>query len=135
MEERMAASFGEWVSKSQEGVQLLSPEAAKAAIEQDPSTLVLDVRDACDLSLTGTIENTVHVSMGTLFFKADHGMPDEYRAPELADKDRPIIATCTLGLVASIAAKTLKDYGYTNVSVLEGGNMAWREAGLPLEDA
>jgi rhodanese-related sulfurtransferase len=131
----MASNFTEWVANSQEDVGLLSPQAAQAAIEADPNTIVLDVRDACDLSLTGTIENTVHVSMGTLFFKADHSMPEEYRDPRLADKDRPIITTCTLGMVASIAAKTLKDYGYTNVKVLEGGNLAWGEAGLPLEEA
>ena len=51
-----------------------------------------------------------------------------------ADKDRLIITTCTLGLVASIV-KQLKDCGFTNVKILEGGNMAWKEAGLPLEEA
>ena len=131
----MASNFSEWVQRSQNGVEMLSPEAAKAALEADPNTVVLDVRDECDLSLTGTIADTVHCSMGTLFFKADHSMPAEYQDPNLADKDRPIITTCTLGLVASIAAKTLQDYGYTNVKVLEGGNKAWGEAGLPLEDA
>ena len=130
----MASNFGEWVSQSQEDVELISPQDAQAAIEAAPETIVLDVRDACDLSLTGTIANTVHVSMGTLFFKADASMPDEFRDARLDDKDRPIITTCTLGLVASIAAKTLQDYGYTNVKVLEGGNVAWRDAGLPLED-
>ena len=73
--------------------------------------------------------------MGTLYFKADHSMPEEYKAPCLADKNRPIITTCTLGAVASIAAKTLKEYGYTNVKIMEGGNAAWKEAGLPLEEA
>jgi rhodanese-related sulfurtransferase len=131
----MASNFTEWVSSSQEGIELLSPAAAKAAIDADPNTMVLDVRDACDLSLTGTIADTVHVSMGTLFFKADHSLPENFQDPNLADKNRPIITTCTLGMVASIAAKTLKDYGYTNVKVLEGGNVAWGEAGLPLEDA
>lgn len=131
----MANNFSDLVKNSQQGIDLLSPAEASAALESDPNTLVLDVRDEGDLNLTGIIKGTENVSMGTLYFKADHGMPAEYQAPCLADKDRPIITTCTLGLVASVAAKTLKDYGFTNVKILEGGNVAWKEAGLPLQEA
>mgnify|MGYP001185406683 CR=1 FL=1 len=131
----MANNFSDLVKNSQQGIDLLSPSEARAALESDPNTLILDVRDEGDLNLTGIIKGTENVSMGTLYFKADHGMPAEYQAPCLADKDRPIITTCTLGLVASVAAKTLKDYGFTNVKILEGGNVAWKEAGLPLEEA
>ena len=131
----MASSFNETVKNAQDGIEMLSPEQAKAALESDSNAIILDVRDKDDLNITGIIKGTEHVSMGTLYLKADHAMPAEYQAPCLADKDRPIITTCTLGLVASIAAKQLKDYGFTNVKILEGGNMAWKEAGLPLEDA
>ena len=129
----MGKNFSETVAESRSGTALLTPAQAKAALEQDPNTLVLDIRDAGDLNITGIIPGSEHVSMGTLFFRADHSMPAEYQAACLADKDRPIITTCTLGMVASIAAKTLKDYGFTNVSILDGGNKAWGEAGLPLE--
>ena len=131
----MAASFSEAVQSARKGIPLLSPLEAQHALDQDPSTLVLDVRDASDLNITGVIEGSENVSMGTLFFKADHAMPSEHQAPCLADKDRPIITTCTLGLVASLAAKTLQEYGFTNVKILEGGNKAWGEAGLPLHKA
>ncbi|MBJ95066.1 MAG: sulfurtransferase [Rickettsiales bacterium] len=131
----MASTFTEAVQNSQQGIPLLSPAEANDALAADANTLLLDVRDSDDLNLTGIIKGTENVSMGTLYFKADHSMPAEYQAPCLADKDRPIITTCTLGLVASIAAKTLKDYGFTNVKILEGGNVAWKEAGLPLEEA
>jgi rhodanese-related sulfurtransferase len=114
-------------------MRLLNPVEAKSAIESDPNTLILDVRDANDLNITGIIPGSAHVSMGTLYYSADHTMPDVFQADSLKDKDRPIITTCTLGLVASIAAKTLKDYGFTNVCILDGGNTAWGEAGLPLE--
>jgi len=131
----MAHNFSDTVKNAQEGIELLNAQDAQKALETNPNTLILDVRDEGDLNLTGIIEGTENVSMGTLYFKADHNMPSEYQAPCLADKDRPIITTCTLGLVASIAAKTLKDYGYTNVKILDGGNVAWKEAGLPLKEA
>ena len=129
----MGRNFTETVTESRAGIPVLSPAQAKAALDADPNTLILDVGDAGDLNLTGIVPGSGHVSMGTLYYAADHGMPAEYQAACLADKDRPIITTCTLGLVASIAAKTLKDYGFTNVSILDGGNQAWGEAGLPLE--
>lgn len=129
----MAKTFSEAVRNAQTGIPLLSPTELNKRLSEDSNTLVLDIRDAGDLNLTGIIEGSENVSMGTLFFRADHTLPAEYQAECLADKDRPIVTTCTLGAVASIAAKTLKEYGYTNVSILEGGNVAWGEAGLPLK--
>ena len=131
----MGRNFIDTVTESRVGIPLLTPGAAKAALDGDPRTLVLDVRDSGDLNITGIIPGSAHVSLGTLFYSADHDMPEQYRAPCLADKSRPIIATCTLGMVASIAARTLRDYGFTDVAILEGGNKAWGEAGLPLERA
>jgi len=129
----MAKTFSEAVQNAQTGIPLVSPTELNKRLSEDSNTLVLDIRDAGDLNLTGIIEGSENVSMGTLFFRADHTLPAEYQAECLADKDRPIVTTCTLGAVASIAAKTLKEYGYTNVSILEGGNVAWGEAGLPLK--
>jgi 3-mercaptopyruvate sulfurtransferase SseA len=36
--------------------------------------------------------------------------------------------------MASIAAKELKDMGYTNVAILESGTEGWKAAGKPAED-
>jgi rhodanese-related sulfurtransferase len=129
----MAKTFSELVQDAQTGIPLLKPAELHRRLQAEPSTLVLDIRDAGDLNLTGIIEGSENVSMGTLYFRADHTLSSEVQAPCLADKNRPIVTTCTLGAVASIAAKTLREYGYTNVSILEGGNVAWREAGLPLK--
>lgn len=130
----MSDNFSDLVQASRTNIEALSPEQVQAALDSDPNTLVLDIRDKEDLSLTGIIPGSENVSMGTLYFKADHNMPEEYRASCLENKDRPIITTCTLGLVASVAAKLLKDYGYTNVRILDGGNVAWKEAGYTVED-
>jgi rhodanese-related sulfurtransferase len=129
----MPKNFAETVAASRAGIPVLTPADAQDAMAANPETIVLDVRDTEHLNITGIIPGSAHVSMGTLFYSADHEMPDEYRSACLADKNRPIITTCTLGAVASIAARTLKDYGFTNVSILDGGNKAWGEAGLPLE--
>ena len=48
-------------------------------------------------------------------------------------KDAPVAVTCTDGLNSALAARALKELGYADVSVLDGGIEAWREAGLSLE--
>ncbi len=49
------------------------------------------------------------------------------------DKQKPVVVTDGDGGGASLAAATLRNLGYRDVSVLAGGMAAWREAGLPVE--
>lgn len=48
-------------------------------------------------------------------------------------RDRPVILQCRSGNRSNRGARLLADLGYTNVSNLAGGILAWSEAGLPLE--
>ena len=50
-------------------------------------------------------------------------------------KGKPIIVTCDIGSggPSTRAAKVLKQHGFTDVSILEGGIAAWRKADLPVE--
>ena len=41
--------------------------------------------------------------------------------------------TCLDGRNAVLAGATLKELGYRDVAVLEGGMAAWQKAGLPVE--
>jgi rhodanese-related sulfurtransferase len=48
-------------------------------------------------------------------------------------RGRSIVVTCVDGIGSTLAAATLGALGYTDVSVLEGGTQAWRDAGCALE--
>jgi rhodanese-related sulfurtransferase len=48
-------------------------------------------------------------------------------------KDTPLAVTCNDGRSSTLAGATLKELGYRDVSVLDGGMAAWQSAGLPVE--
>ena len=127
----MAKTFRQMVAEGREGTPMVSPQETDRRMREEPKTLVLDVRDAQDLGGTGIIPGALNVSLGTLPIRADQEMPEAMRNGELQDRERPIITTCGGGGQASLAAKVLKDMGFTNVSILEGGTNGWKQAGLP----
>jgi rhodanese-related sulfurtransferase len=126
----MAKTFRQMVAEGREGTPMVSPQETQRRMREEPGTLVVDVRDADGLAGTGIIPGAINVSLGTLPIKADQELPEAMRSPDLKDRDRPIITTCGGGGQASLAAKLLKDMGFTNVSILEGGTNGWKQAGL-----
>ena len=59
----------------------------------------------------------------------------EFRIDDVApDKDSPVIVTCPDGGAQSaLAAATLTEMGYTDVSMLEDGTSGWRASGRDVE--
>jgi rhodanese-related sulfurtransferase len=113
--------------------QLRQTDILNIRIQQESRTLVIDPRDAADIPATGIIPGAMNISYGSLTYKADNELPPEYREPELEDRSRPIITTCETGELGALSGKLLKDMGFSNVSILEGGTQAWKDAGFPTE--
>lgn len=91
-------------------------------------TILIDIREAEELTQNGKIEGSVHAPRGMLEFYADSTLP--YHKKEF-DKNKRIILHCASGGRSALAAQTLKQMGYHNVAHLDGGLKAWKEAGLP----
>ena len=129
----MAKTVTQLVGEAQADVLGIGPEDARRRRQADPNTLIVDVRDLPARRASGMVEGAITVSAGILPFAADTEVPEEWRDPRLQDRSRPVVTVCDLGPMSALAAKTLKDMGFTNVAYLAGGTQAWKDAGLPTE--
>ena len=129
----MAKTFMQMVGEAQAEVPGITVEELQRRREQDPRTLVVDVRDLADRHASGMVEGAIAVSSGTLPVVADTEVPEAWRDARLQDRSTPVVTVCDLGPMSALAAKTLKEMGFQNVAYLEGGTQAWQEAGLPTE--
>jgi len=101
-------------------------DAAKLVAE---GALLVDVSDGTEVAASGKLRGATHVSRGMIEFRADADTP--YHDPAF-QKDRAIVLYCASGGRSALAAKTLKDMGYTKVFNL-GGFKDAVEAGAPTE--
>ena len=129
----MAKTVMQMVEEAQAVVPGISPTEAHGRVQADANTLIVDVRDAANRRASGMVEGAIAVSSGTLPFAADSEVPEAWRDPRLHDRSRPVITVCDLGPMSAMAARTLKDMGFENVSYIEGGTQARKEAKLPTQ--
>ena len=129
----MAKTVMQMIGEAQAEVPGIGPEDARRRRQADPTTLIVDVRDLAARRASGMVEGAIAVAAGTLPFAADTEVPEEWRDPRLQDRSRPVVTVCDLGPMSALAAKTLKEMGFTDVAYLAGGIQAWKDAGLPTE--
>ncbi len=129
----MAKTFMQMVAEAQAKVSAISPAEAQRRIQEDRAVLLIDVRDAEVIRATGKIPGAVPISAGSLLYKADQEVPEDWRDARLQDRAQPVITLCDLGPLSAISAANLKDMGFRDVSFVEGGLAGWQQAGLPTE--
>ena len=127
----MAKTFMQMAGEAMAAVPSVSPEEARQRLQDDPNTLLIDVRDLAMMQETGMAEGAIPISNGALPLRADQELPEAYRDPRLQDRSRPVLTICGAGPMSAIGAQTLKDMGFTDVAYVAGGTQAWQEAGLP----
>lgn len=110
-------------------VENLDPDAVEEELRTGKAVLI-DLREAEELSQEGRIPGAVHVPRGMLEFQADPTSPAHH---ERLDPSRRTILHCDAGGRSALAASTLKEMGYENVAHLDGGFTAWKEAGKPVD--
>lgn len=82
---------------------------------------LVDVREPREWT-DGHIPGSIHIPLGDLVG----------RAGEL-DKSLPVVAICRSGRRSLTATDALLELGFAQVASMQGGMIAWSNAGLPVE--
>ena len=106
------------VSEALNEVKTITPEEAMKLNSENKCNLI-DIRDGVELEKLGAIENSFHIPRGLLEFSIH---PESaYVQNNQLDLNKETVLFCAAGGRSALAAKTLKEMGFKNVSHVEGG--------------
>jgi len=106
------------VSEALSEVKTITADEALKLSNEDKCTLI-DIREKGELDKTGRIENSNHIPRGMLEFWLDPEGP--YFKSGKIDMNKEMVLFCAGGLRSALAAKSLKEMGFENVSHIDGG--------------
>ena len=112
----------EMLTEARQIVPEQGPAELRKRLEAGEPVVLVDVRDP-DEYRDGYIEPATNISRGFLEFRI---------GAAVTDPATPIVLYCQTGLRSVLAAKALRDLGYTNVVNLQGGFQKWAQSGLPV---
>jgi molybdopterin/thiamine biosynthesis adenylyltransferase/rhodanese-related sulfurtransferase len=112
----------EMIAEARAVVPEEGPADLQRRIEAGEPVSVIDVRDP-DEYRDGHIEPATNISRGFLEFRIGSAVPDPKST---------VVLYCQSGMRSVLAAKALKDLGYSNVINLQGGYQKWAQSGLPV---
>ena len=106
-------------------VNTISADEAQKLLDANKCNLI-DIRDIRELEKEGRVENSNHIPRGMLEFWLDPESP--YFKEGRLDMNKEMVLFCAGGMRSALAAKTLKDMGFENVSHIDGGFGALRNS-------
>ena len=118
------------VSEALNEVKTITPNEAMRLTNQNKCNLI-DIRDEVELKNLGVIENSFHVPRGLLEFTIYPESP--YVQNSQMDLSKDIVLFCAAGGRSALAAKTLMEMGFKNVSHVEGGFGAMVQEGFKIK--
>ena len=126
-------TFSDMVQESREDLEIIDSATLDNMIQSKEDIVILDVNDKEDVEQRGMVEGAINISLGTLYYKADDSVPEDFKDSRIQNRDKKVVVTCGLGLCAAIGGKLLKNMGFKDVSLLEGGVTKWQEDGYSLK--
>jgi rhodanese-related sulfurtransferase len=106
------------VSEALQEVKTISASEALKLSNENKCNLI-DIRERGELDKMGRVENSNHIPRGMLEFWLDADSP--YFKDGKLDMNKEMVLFCAGGLRSALAAKSLKEMGFENVSHIDGG--------------
>ncbi|MBT8203378.1 MAG: rhodanese-like domain-containing protein [Acidimicrobiia bacterium] len=107
---------------STSAIELVTAQEAAATLQDNTPEIVLDVRTPEEFA-EGHIAGAVNV---------DYYAADFSSQLEALDPDASYVLYCRSGNRSAETAKLMTDLEFTSVDEIDGGILAWLDAGLPL---
>ena len=120
-------SVDQYVAQIRRTIDTTDMDGYLAVVNNPNGALLVDVREETEFK-TGHVPGTVNVSRGRLEFRI--WKPLGY--PGKVEMNRKIYVQCATGGRATLAAKQLRDIGFTNVTAVVMELADWRNKGYPL---
>ena len=111
------------VKQAKADVTPLELEQVRDMINRHQPMTLVDVREG-DEWRAGHLPGAIHIPRAFLELQVDDKLPD---------KDAPLVLYCAGGNRSAMAAKTLRDLGYSNIAHMHRGFSAWRDGGFPVD--
>jgi len=105
-------------------MKTITPRQLNERLQQDENLHLLDVRTPAEHA-------EIHVP-GVKLIPLDRLDAGQLAGLNGVAKDQPVFLLCRTGSRAKQAAQQLEKGGFSQCQVVEGGTMAWAEAGLPV---
>ena len=120
-------SVDQYVMQIRKTVKTTDMDGYLAAVKSPNGALLLDVREDSEFK-EGHVPGAVNVPRGLLEFR----IWKQLGFPSNVDMSRKIYVQCRTGGRATLAAKQLKDIGFTNVIAVIMNFEEWQKKGHPL---
>ena len=124
----MLVSPADFVAKAKATIKECTVSQVKDGL--GPDTILIDIREP-DEYARGHIPGAIHVPRGMLEFQILKTLEHIGITNEAADAD--MVLYCGTGGRSALATKSLDDMGFRSVQSMDGGIVAWNEAGLPVD--
>lgn len=98
----------------------ISAQELKQRLATGEDLTLVDIRER-DEFVQGHIPEAVFIPRGFLELQIEQHQPE---------RDKPVVVYCAGGVRSALAARNLKEMGYTNTISLIGGFNGWKNAGL-----
>jgi rhodanese-related sulfurtransferase len=118
-----APRFLKLVEDVKKGIKEVTISDVKPRLDRGETFRLVDVREESEWA-AGHLPQAEHLGKGIIERDIEKAVPDV---------DAEIVLYCGGGFRSALAAENLARMGYRNVTSMDGGFRAWKEAGYPIE--
>ena len=111
-------SISQLVSEANSEIKTINADQAYQMTKDNTCNLI-DIREINELENSGIVEGANHIPRGMLEVFLDPNSPI-FKNGQL-DQNKEFVLFCAGGVRSALAAKSLKEMGYLNISHIDGG--------------